>query len=108
MTDSAAPVASGPSYRDDDLVYVDPDSKTVVGPVEWSKAGNPKSKAAAPSEPAGKDKEERRRASRKYYPWGTYRSMKRAFKLEGKQKKTDPNATLDEVMVKALEQPYWD
>ncbi len=115
MTDPQTPAIAGTPYKDDDLVYVDPDTKAVIGPVEWSKNGNPKSKsfahadAGADKEKKGKkDREERRRSGRKHYPWGTYRSMKRAFKLEGKQKKSDPNATLDDVMVKALDQPFWD
>ncbi len=123
---AAAPLpASG--YRDDELVYVDPDERTVVGRVEWSRAGNPKSMAvvhkdrpadapvaekkdAKPAVKGGKpEKPERRRGSgRKNYPWGTYKSMKSAFRLEGKQKKMDPNKTLDDVLQKALEQPFWD
>ena len=31
------------AFQDVDLVYVDPDARAVVGRVEWSKTGNPKS-----------------------------------------------------------------
>lgn len=115
-------------YRDDDLVYVDPESRSVVGRVEWSNAGRPKSlpmkrperddepgdPAAAPeSKPQGKGgKPDRRRDKRpprvRYYPWGTYRSMKRVYKIEGKVIKEESNKTLDEVIEKALKEPFWD
>ncbi|MBI3331356.1 hypothetical protein HYZ99_00165 [Candidatus Peregrinibacteria bacterium] len=91
-------------YSDDQLVYVDPDARTVVGPVEWSKSGNPKPLPMKKDEEQG----EKRRGGRKFYPWGTYKSMKRVFKLEGKQGKVQPDKTLDQVIVKALEQPFWD
>jgi hypothetical protein len=102
------------SYRDGDLVYVDPESRTVVGPVQWSRNGNPKSMPYKPvveeakaKDPKGKDREERRRSTRKNYPWGTYKSMKNVYKLEGK-KRTDPNKKFEEVIDKALAQPFWD
>lgn len=119
MTDSVTPPAaqttesSGATIRDDELVYVDPDSRTVVGRVEWNRNGNPKSmpfkqpESDTAAQSKTKGKEERRRSGRKFYPWGSYRSMKNAFKLEGK-KKTEGNKTLDEVLPKALEAPFWD
>jgi len=118
------PVAPEVGYKDDDLVYVDPDTRTVVGRVEWNKAGNPKSlpmkiveeevEDEAPKDgkpaPAGKVKRPmRRRIQRqRYYPWGTYRAMKRLYKIEGKQKSEPSQKTLDEVMEKALKEPFWD
>jgi hypothetical protein len=120
-------------YRDDDLVYVDPEKRTVVGLVEWSKTGNPKSllmkeeeveeeevkeepaktAAAAPAKPGVKgkplDKGRRPRVRRqRFYPWGTYRSMKRIYKIEGKIPREENQKTLDEVMEKALKEPFWD
>lgn len=110
-------------YKDEDLVYVDPIERKVVGLVEWSKAGNPKSllmkeveeeedddtkeepKAGAPK---GKDRGKRRVRRQRYYPWGTYRSMKRIYKLEGKVPREENNKTLDDVMAKALVEPFWD
>lgn len=104
MTESAvtpepAP-ESGTSYRDDDIVYVNPDTQMVVGRLEWSRNGNPKSKPyqAQPGE----------RSWRRHFPYGTYKSMKNAFKLEGKRKKIEPTKTLEEVIAKALVEPYWD
>ena len=100
-------------YTDSDLVYVDPDLKAVVGLVEWSRNGNPKPMAVQ-AEPVSDEaavkgkKPERRRSFRKYYPWGTYKSMKKVYSLEGKQRKTQPDKTLDQVIEKALKEPYWD
>ena len=91
-------------YGDDDLVYVDPDARTVVGKVEWNKVGNPKS---LPLPPQTGESDGRRRF-RNFYPWGTYRSMKRIYHLEGKRGKDQPTALLDDVLAKALEQPFWD
>ena len=110
MTDPVTPIVGSTSgstsgaHRDDELVYVDPDQKIVVGPVEWNKAGNPKPLPFKVDETAT----EKRRGNRKFYPWGTYKSMKRVFKLEGKQGKVQPDKTLDQVISKALEQPFWD
>lgn len=106
MTDPVA-AATGSVYRDDELVYVDPDLKVVVGRVEWNKTGNAKP-LPIKKEEASPDAEKKRGSWRKYYPWGTYKSMKRVFKLEGKQGKFQPDKTLDEVIGKALEQPFWD
>ncbi len=93
-------------YTDRDLVYVDPESKQVIGHVEWSRTGSPKSmpfvKQATP------EKEERGGKRRSVYPWGTLKSMKGAFRLEGKQKKGDNGKTLEEILPKALAQAFWD
>ncbi len=106
----AAPLpAESGTFRPEDLVYVDPDTKTVVGRVEYSRNGNPKSmpvKQAPP--PVGKAKDDERRRGRKYYPWGTYKSLKNVFKLEGKQKKAENTLTLNDILPIALEQPFWD
>lgn len=101
-------------YKDDDLVYVDPETKQVVGIVEWTKTEKPKSKAyvAMPNPKdagkEGKDGKEKRPHWRKHFPWGTYRSMKRIYKIEGKIKDPEPNKTLEEVLPKALNEAFWD
>lgn len=117
-TPSAEPVAT-PLYKDDDLVYVDPDTRTVVGLVEWNNAGKPKA-LAVKTQVVTKEEEEpdgkkpamkgkvRKPQRQRYYPWGTYRSMKRVYKIEGKQHKVESNKTLDEVIEKALQEPFWD
>ncbi len=117
MTDTAPvpPAAAPETYKDEDLVYVDPDTRSVVGRVEWTKTERPVSKAYAPATPKpakapkGKDstKEEKRSFWRKFYPWGTYRSMKRIYKIEGKIKDPEPNKTLEEVLPKALNEAFW-
>jgi len=125
-TDETPPITA--TYKDDDLVYVDPDTKTVIGLVEWTKAGNPKSKQASedvlekmettaepkppvkPGAPVatGKERPKKRSFGRKIYPWGTYRSMKKVYQLEGKVRKTESNRTLDEILPKALETAFWE
>ncbi len=115
-TPTSAPVVVG-SYSDSDLVYVDPETRTVVGRVEFTKADKPKSLAVVAKvveEPvAAKDavkdgkKRPRRAFFRAYYPWGTYRSMKHVYKIDGKVKEPEPNLTLEEVLPKALEQVFW-
>lgn len=106
-----APVAV--TYADDDLVYVDPDQRVVVGKVEWQINGKPKSLPMKKEEQVEEaeeksDKPKRRIMRQRYYPWGTYRSMKRIYKLEGKQPKVESEKTLDEVIDKALQEPFWD
>jgi len=95
-SESASSSAGHSSYGDDALVYVDPETKTVLGPLEFEKNGNPKSLPYKAVEASGE------RSWRKMYPWGTYRSMKRAFRLEGKVREEDSGATLDDVLPKLL------
>lgn len=108
MTDDVQPQAQ---YKDDDLVYVDPDTRTVVGKVEWTKADKPKSMVFVKDETKvelRKDGTPRRGFHRKYFPWGTYKSMKRIYKLDGKTKEAEPNKTLEEILPKALESAFWN
>lgn len=127
-------------YNDDDLVYVDPDAKAVVGRVEFNEKGVAKKlerpsfatdadddesdakidpapsadSAAAPAKPAaakgrgGRDRRPARKPRIRYYPWGTYRTMKKIYKIEGKVFDAERTLTLDDVMEKALQEPYWD
>jgi hypothetical protein len=85
-----------PQYGDDDLVYVDPETKTVVGKLEYGKNELPKSLPYKKEETSGE------RSWRKFYPWGTYRSMKRTFRLEGKVREEESGDTLDDVLPKLL------
>lgn len=110
------PAETTATYKDDDFVYVHPDERKVVGRVEWNKNGNAKELAMPDTvveetdeKPAkGKGAKGGFRRRKRYFPWGTYKSMKAIYKLEGKVKKDEPNRTLDEVMSKAVEQPFWD
>lgn len=113
MEETAVPMPAAPAYNEDDLVYVDPDARVVVGKVEWNAAGKAKSlpmkTEVAEEEAEEKGGKEKRRVRRqRFYPWGTYRSMKRIYKLEGKQPKFESQKTLDEVIEKALNEPFWD
>ncbi|MFA6038974.1 MAG: hypothetical protein WCV62_03550 [Candidatus Peribacteraceae bacterium] len=101
MDEPSVPTA----YKDEDLVYVDPDTRTVVGLLEWSRAGNPKPKLMPEGETEQKRKGPRRK---RYYPWGTYKSMKRVYQLEGKLKKTEGNMPLDDAMQRAAKEAFWD
>lgn len=107
MTDTTPPQATTSTWKDDDLVYVDPDSNSVIGPLEWNKNGNPKPKLYIAPEKTD-EKGERRRSWRKVYPWGTFKSMKNVFKVEGKPRKKEPTKTLEQVIDVALKEPYWD
>ena len=130
--------ASETVYNDDDLVYVDPDAKTVVGRVEFDDKGKakkrerpslvadvdddesdakiePKAEAKPDAKPVpaprgrgGRDRRPPRKPRTRYYPWGTYRTMKKIYKIEGKVFEAERTQTLDDVMEKALQEPYWD
>ncbi len=136
MTDEV--LTTGHTYADDDLVYVDPQAKVVVGKVEFKENGLPipkempsafaaaaiiapveeedaeqkPAKGAATKAPANKGKAADTRPVRKprkrFYPWGTYKTMKKIYKIEGKVPEAERTLTLDDVMAKALQEPYWD
>ncbi len=127
MSDPTSAETAVPTiYQDEDLVYVDPQAKTVVGLVQFDANGKPKKKtqpsAAADTSDAdgeqenpaqaeakkGKGRNRLRTPRTRYCPWGTYRSMKRIFKLEGKPQRAESNKTLDEVLERALREPFWD
>jgi hypothetical protein len=82
------------TYNDDDMVYVDPESRTVVGKVEWGSDDLPQS---LPYQAKEGDK-----SWRKFFPWGTYRSMKGAFRIEGRKIEEESAETLDQVLPKML------
>jgi len=95
------------SYADTDFVYYDPETRAVIGPVQWTPAGTLK-----PLERPARTEEKvegRRKFSRRkeYYSWGSYHSLKRLFNLEGKQKEAERTQTLDEAMGRALKEAYW-
>ena len=83
-------------YNDDDLVYVDPETRTVIGKVEWDAKEQPQSKKYESK------KEEGKKVWRKFFPWGTYRSMRGAFRIDGKRVEEESAETLDEVLPKML------
>jgi len=100
-------------YHDDDFIYVDPDKRVVIGKVEWTKDGLPlplKRGEDDGEQETGENvaQNDRRRKRARYYPWGSYRTMKRIYRLEGKMKDTVGEGTLDTVLEKAIVEPYWD
>lgn len=100
-------------YKDDDLVYVDPEKKAVVSLVEFDKDGNAKQLEMKFTEKANNGKEgekpvKKRGGRKRYYPWGTYKTMKKIYRIEGKEKEAENYKTLDKALSLALEEPYWD
>jgi hypothetical protein len=93
------------SYDDQDLVYVDPEKRIVLGLVQWNQNGKPKPLSMPAVEG---DANEKHRHRARCYPWGTYRSMKHVWKLEGKISDTRPMLPLDEAIAKAQKEPFWD
>jgi len=96
------------TYKDEDIVYVDPELKKVVGLVEWDKNGNPKALAMPEAPASTKEGARPRKRETRYYPWGTYKSMKKVFQVEGKIKRIESGKTLEEILPKALEQAFWN
>ncbi|KKW40226.1 MAG: hypothetical protein UY87_C0026G0019 [Candidatus Peribacteria bacterium GW2011_GWC2_54_8] len=102
---------SDQQYIDDDFVYVNPSKRAVLGKVEWQPSGNPKKmekKLADDDEEEETTKERKRRKKKQYYPWGTYRTMKKLFRVEGKEKEIENYKPLEEAMGLALRETYWD
>jgi|SRR3989338_6799653 len=105
------------TYRDDDFVFVDPDARAVVGIVQWDKNGQPiplertgtaEREEGETQAPPGTGRRARRRRRKQYYPWGSYRTMKKIYRLEGKVKESEGQQALAEILPRATEQPYWD
>ena len=104
------------TYAETDFVYVDPDARAVVGPVEWDKDGNalPKEwprKEREPKEGAEEDDKRFRRKPRvRYYPWGAYKTMAKIYRLEGKGKERELERyiPLEDAITKLQEDPYWN
>ena len=107
-------------YNDDDLVYIDTENKKVIGPVEWEKDGSVKRKEKVEvvehhdeevegEKEKGKGKGRPRRSKRKsYYPWGSFRTAKKLYHVNGKFKEEEVVRELNEAMELALKEPYWD
>jgi len=97
-----------------DFIYVDPESRTVVGPVQWTQEGVPVSqKRQIPEDRVPvqtPDRKERRRPRERNYPWGTLKSMHNIFKLKdlSREKETERYIPLDEAITKLMVDPYWN
>jgi hypothetical protein len=54
---------------------------------------------------------ERRRfgkPKKRFYPWCTYRTARRVYSVEGKQKSVDRHQPLETAIGRALNEPYWN
>lgn len=102
-------------FSDADLVYVDPKLRKVVGKVEWDKHGNAMKremvfveKDQENNKGEADSKRKGRKPKKRYYPWGSYKTMKKIYRIEGKEKEGDQNRPFEEVLQKALVEPFWD
>ena len=98
-----------------DFIYVDPETRTVVGRVQWTQEGVPVSQKRAMPEPraipAPVDQKERRRPPReRNYPWGTLKSMHNIFKLKDLSRDKEPERyiPLEDAIAKLMVDPYWN
>ncbi len=99
-----------PAYLDSDFLYYDPKTRTVIGPVQWTKDGNvkPLERPEEPEKEGAPPRKFHRRREKEFYIWGSYRSLKRLFNIEGKVKDAERTQTLDAVMQRATQEAYWD
>lgn len=97
-------------YNDDDLVYADPEKRVIVGKVEFGKNGNTKPLQMPDIVCPIKEGDERRHSKprKRYYPWGTYRSMRKLYKIDGGVTEVDRRITLNEAMEKSAKEPFWN
>jgi len=84
---------------DDTLVYVDPDTRTVIGPVEWE-GDEPKKLPRKQTEDTAK------KMKRMYYPYCTVRTATRF--LWKKRSQEDRKLSLEDALQKAVIEPFWD
>lgn len=110
------------TYADQDLVYVYPQKKRVIGLVEWSKDGIPLKKLIEEDTPeevaealvleSTKKPDVRPKKifknSKRYYPWCTYKTAKKVYSIEGKFIEELHYESFETVLNKALKQPYWE
>jgi hypothetical protein len=100
---------SDPSYSDEDLVYVDPDRRMVVGRVEFGKNGNAKPLLMPETEsPASREGRPARKPRKRYYPWGTYRSMRKLYKIDGGVLEADRRIALEDAMDRCSKEAFWN
>jgi len=96
-------------YNDDDLVYVDPTKREVVGLVKWDKNGNAiRLEKEEVDDAKENEKKKRGKQYKSYYPWGTYKTMKKVYKLKGTAKEDQVNQPFDEAFTRATKEAFWD
>ncbi|TSC60647.1 MAG: hypothetical protein Greene041662_198 [Candidatus Peregrinibacteria bacterium Greene0416_62] len=97
-------------YIDEDLVYADPEKRVIIGKVVFGKNGNPQPLQMPDFVRPIKEGEVRRpsKPRKRFYPWGTYRSMRKLYKIDGGVTETDRRITLDSAMEKSAKEPFWN
>ncbi|MEK7563391.1 MAG: hypothetical protein AAB544_03285 [Patescibacteria group bacterium] len=97
-------------YNDEDLVYADPEKRVIVGKVEFGKNGNAKPLQMPEVIRPPKEGDERRRGKprKRFYPWGTYKTMRKLYKIDGGVVEADRQITLDLAMEKSAKEPFWN
>ena len=100
-----------PVFSDDDLVYVDPQKKMVIGPIEFTKKGTVEKKemlVEVESTDASEKPKRRRSPKKRYYPWCSYKTAKKIYRVEGKYIEPDNHKPFEEVLSLALDHAFWD
>ncbi len=97
-------------YQPGDFVYVDPETRKVVSRVQWKEDGSAVPlKRPEPPPVEGRPDRKSRPPRVRYYPWGTYETMNRIYRLEGKKEHDQEGAiTLDDAVAKLQEEPFWN
>ena len=104
------------TYNNEDLVYVNPETREVVGLLQWNQDGTSKVLEMKEQkviqddteEDNGKRKRGKRHRRKRYYPWGTYLTMKKLYKIEGKHREVENYKELDDAISLAMKEPFWD
>jgi len=102
-------------YTDDSFVYVDPNARSVMGIVQWLPNGKAKplpvperTESAEGGKPGEKQRHFHRKPKQHYFPWCSYRTAKRVYRVAGKDRETEVTRPLEEALTKSLQEPYWD
>lgn len=87
-------------YDDATLVYINPDTRTVIGPVAWE-GDEPKKLPYEQPEDASK------KTKRIYYPYCTIRTAKH-FLWKKRPLQEDRKLAIDDALQKATREPFWN
>ena len=91
-----------PLYREEDFVYVNLNEKEIVDRVIWDAEGKAKIRPMpTPEEKVGHKKRQ------KNYPYCTFRTAQRILRKR-KISDADTKPSLDEILTKATQEPFWD
>lgn len=90
------------------MVYVNPEKRAVIGPVEWLPSGKVKEMEKVIEEKEGDEGKRKGKKRKIFYPWCSYRTAKRVYNVEGKIREEENHQKFDDVLKRALEEPFWD